>query len=50
MRLRCCMRTKIIRKRGKKCWVFPSLQSRKVANGISRLLNELREDDKLNFE
>lgn len=35
--------------RKKKWWVRPSLQSRKVANG-SRLLNELREDDELNFE
>ncbi|CAI6367146.1 unnamed protein product [Macrosiphum euphorbiae] len=49
VRLSCCMRTKIIQKRGKKWWVRPSLQSRKVANG-SKLLNELREDDELNFE
>ncbi|KAL4105082.1 hypothetical protein QTP88_020357 [Uroleucon formosanum] len=35
--------------RKKKWWVRPSLQSRKVANG-SKLLNELREDDELNFE
>jgi len=43
------MRTKIIPKFGKKWWVRPSLQSRNVTNG-SRLLNELREDDELNFE
>jgi len=50
VRLRCRMRTKIMRKREKKLWVCPILQSRKVANGSSRLLNELREDDEFNFE
>jgi len=49
VRLRCCRHTKIIQKRGKKWWVRPSQQSRKIANR-SRLLNELREDDELIFE